>query len=159
MPWPLPALGTTGCAAHDLKMAAASCARRPAFAWPPVDDHRAWLPRVPEAALLREARKRRVTWLLHVPYSNIRSIYLEDTMTPAPGCIDRVRNGTRTFRRGMLLAVREQVGCQPEKRKVGGSTPPLTTSLETMYYASDQRVRRLPSMARRSARVTAAIRI
>jgi hypothetical protein len=33
-----------------------------------------------------------------------------------------------------------------EKRKVGGSTPPLTTSLETTYYVSDQRIRRLPSM-------------
>ena len=81
MPWSLPALGTTGCAAYDLKVAAASCARRPAFARPPVDDHRAGLPRVPEAALLREARKRRVAWLLHEPYSNIRSIYLEDGTT------------------------------------------------------------------------------
>ncbi len=71
MPWSLPALGTTGCTASDLKVAAASCARRPAFAWPLVDDHRAGLPRVPEAALLREARKRRLTWLHHEPYSNI----------------------------------------------------------------------------------------
>ncbi len=78
MPWSLPASGTTGRVACDLEVAAASCARRPAVAWPPVDDHRAWLPRVAEAALLREARKRRAAWLLHEPHSNIRSSYLED---------------------------------------------------------------------------------
>jgi hypothetical protein len=47
-----------GVAAYGLKVAAASCARRPALAWPPVDDHRAGLPGVSEAALLREAVKR-----------------------------------------------------------------------------------------------------
>src|SRR6266536_778599 len=118
MPWSLPAFGTTGCAADDLKVAAASCARRPAFAWPPVDDHRAWLPRVPEAALLREARKRRVAWLIHEPYSNIRSIYLEDAMTPAPGCIERARNGTRTFRQRYAAGgPGSRLACQPESRR------------------------------------------
>jgi hypothetical protein len=28
-----------------------------------------------------------------------------------------------------VLQVKERQGCQPEKRKVGGSTPPLTTKL------------------------------
>lgn len=71
MLWSLPAFGTTGCAAYDLKVAAASYARRPALARPPVDDHRARLPGVPQAAPFREARKRRVTCLCHGLYSNI----------------------------------------------------------------------------------------
>ncbi len=73
---PLPALRTTRRAAHDLKVAAASCARRPAVTWPPVDDDRAWLPEMTEAAVLREAWEGRASWLLHGPYPNIRSIYL-----------------------------------------------------------------------------------
>ena len=63
-------------------MAAAGGCRCLTLAWPPSYEHCAWLPRMPQAALLREARKRGVTWLLHVPYSNIRSIYLEDGMLP-----------------------------------------------------------------------------
>jgi hypothetical protein len=169
MPWPLPALGTTGCAAYDLDVAAASCARCPAFAWPPVDDHRAWLPGVPEAALLWEARKR-VTWLFHELYSNIRSINLEDTMTLSMRTTGNSVGGGRTRRVGgqgrsvavaslrfgcctivlhvgSLILTRQQWvtgysvqaegtancpvrrgGGQPEKRKVGCSTPTLTTS-------------------------------
>ena len=61
----LPALRATRRAAHDLQVAAAGCARRPAVTWPPVDDDRAWLPEMPEAAVLREAGKRRASWLVH----------------------------------------------------------------------------------------------
>jgi hypothetical protein len=68
---PLPAVRATRCAADDLDVAAASCARRPAVTWPPVDDDRAWLPEVTEAAVLREAGKRRASWLFHAPYPNI----------------------------------------------------------------------------------------
>jgi hypothetical protein len=110
MPWSLPALGTTGCAAYDLKVSAASCARRPAFTWPPVDDHRAGLPGVPEAALLREARKRRVACLRHVSYSNIRSIYLEDGTTRAWLHRSRTQRGHVHLASGMLLVVWEHVG-------------------------------------------------
>jgi len=53
----LPALTTTRCAAYDLEVSAASCARRPAVAWPPVDDDCAWLPEVTEATVLGEAWK------------------------------------------------------------------------------------------------------
>jgi hypothetical protein len=67
----LPALGATGRAAYDLEVAAASCARWTAFAWPPVEDHGARLPGVAEAALLRETRKHRAPWLFHGLYSNI----------------------------------------------------------------------------------------
>ena len=72
----LPALRATRCAAYDLKMAAASCTRRPALTWPPVDDDRAWLPEMTEAAVLRKAWEGRASWLLHGPYPNIRAIYL-----------------------------------------------------------------------------------
>jgi len=71
MQWSLPALRATGGAAEDLKVASAGFARWPAFAWPPVEEHRAWLPGVPKAALLWEARKHHTSWLLHEFYSNM----------------------------------------------------------------------------------------
>lgn len=71
MQWFLPAFRATGCAAHDLEVAAAGCAGRPAVTCPPVDDDCAWLPGMTEAAVLREAGKRRSPWLLHGPYTNI----------------------------------------------------------------------------------------
>jgi hypothetical protein len=113
MPWSLPALGTTGCAAYDFKVAAASCARRPAFARPPVDDHRAGLPGVPEAALLREARKRRVACLRHVPYSNIRSTRLKDVMTPRLVASIAHATGHAHLASGMLLGIEVNGGLPP----------------------------------------------
>jgi hypothetical protein len=80
MQWPLPALGTAGRAAGDLQVAAAGCDRRPAFAGPPVEEHRAWLPGMTPAAVLREAREGRTSWLLHELYSNIPSSNPEDQM-------------------------------------------------------------------------------
>jgi hypothetical protein len=67
----LPALRTTRRAADDLEVAAASCARRSAVAWPPVDDDSAWLPEVTEAAVLWETRERQSSCLLHGLYPNI----------------------------------------------------------------------------------------
>ncbi len=57
MQWSLPAFRATRGAAYYLEVAAASCARRPALTWPPVDDDRAWLPGMAEGAVLREAWK------------------------------------------------------------------------------------------------------
>jgi hypothetical protein len=80
MQWSLPAFRATRCAAYDLEVAAASCARRLALTWPPVDDDRAWLPEMTEAAVLGEAWKGRASWLLHGPYPNIRAIDVVDQL-------------------------------------------------------------------------------
>lgn len=71
MQWSLPALRAAGGAAEDLKVAAAGFACWSAFAWPPVEEHCAWLPGVPEAALFWEAWKHHASWLFHELYSNM----------------------------------------------------------------------------------------